>query len=166
VAAVAPQVDVHEPLLTVRETLEFAAACCVATHGAAEASEAERALRARLVDHVIDTLGLRECEGVIVGDAQARGPGRSPESEGQEDNGREGAAGEHAAGEGEGAAGREQGKEQRQGEAAEVAGREARDEEIGGAEKEGDGEQGEVQGEGGGERNESRARGGTAWPAR
>ena len=73
VAAVAPQVDVHEPLLTVRETLEFAAACCVATHGAAEASEAERALRARLVDHVIDTLGLRECEGVIVGDAQARG---------------------------------------------------------------------------------------------
>lgn len=73
VAAVAPQVDVHEPLLTVRETLEFAAACCVATHGAAEASEAERALRARLVNHVIDTLGLRECEGVIVGDAQARG---------------------------------------------------------------------------------------------
>ncbi len=66
VAAVAPQVDVHEPLLTVCETLEFAAACCVATHGAAEASEAERALRARLVDHVIDTLGLRECRRASV----------------------------------------------------------------------------------------------------
>ena len=73
VAAVAPQVDVHEPLLTVRETFEFAAACCIATPGAAEASEAERALRAHLVDHVIDTLGLRECEGVIVGNDQARG---------------------------------------------------------------------------------------------
>ena len=72
VAAVAPQVDVHEPLLTVRETFDFAAAAALAPLGAA-ASEAERALRARLVDHVIDTLGLRECESVVVGDAMTRG---------------------------------------------------------------------------------------------
>ena len=73
VAALAPQVDVHEPLLTVRETFEFAAACCLAPQSASASGEAELALRARVVDHVIDTLGLRECEAVLIGDAMTRG---------------------------------------------------------------------------------------------
>ena len=72
IAAFAPQVDVHEPLLTVRETLEFAAASCLADLPA-EASAAAVALRARLVDHVLDALELRECEGVILGDELKRG---------------------------------------------------------------------------------------------
>ena len=71
-AAFAPQIDIHEPLLTVRETLTFAAASCLAPLPS-EASAEEAALRAALVDHVIDTLELRECEHVILGDAMKRG---------------------------------------------------------------------------------------------
>ena len=69
---VAPQADVHEPLLTVTETLEFAANLCQAPLPATATPE-ERALREGLVGHVIDTLGLRECAGVPMGDANTRG---------------------------------------------------------------------------------------------
>jgi len=72
IATVAPQIDVHEPLLSVRESFEFAASCCLAPLGAA-ASDEEKALRAKLVDLVIDTLGLRECEAVAIGDDMTRG---------------------------------------------------------------------------------------------
>ena len=71
-AAFAPQFDIHEPLLTVRETLTFAAASCLAPLRA-DASDAERTLRRDLVDLVIDMLDLRECEGVVVGDEMRRG---------------------------------------------------------------------------------------------
>jgi ABC-type multidrug transport system ATPase subunit len=71
-AAFAPQIDIHEPLLTVRETLAFAAASCLAPLPA-DASPAEVALRDKLVDHVLDTLELRECEDVILGDELKRG---------------------------------------------------------------------------------------------
>jgi ABC-type multidrug transport system ATPase subunit len=39
----------------------------------AAASDEEKALRAKLVDLVIDTLGLRECEAVAIGDDMTRG---------------------------------------------------------------------------------------------
>ena len=64
VAALAPQVDVHEPLLTVRETLDFAVGCCLAP---------TFPLRATLAPLLIDTLGLAECADVPLGDAQVRG---------------------------------------------------------------------------------------------
>lgn len=69
-AAFAPQIDVHEPLLTVRETLNFAADSCLAP---LPAGDPGAALRAKLVDSVIDTLGLRECENVLIGDDMVRG---------------------------------------------------------------------------------------------
>ena len=72
IATVAPQVDVHEPLLTVRESFEFAAQCCLAPLGKTATVE-EKALREKLVDLVIDTLGLRECENVAIGDDMTRG---------------------------------------------------------------------------------------------
>lgn len=72
IAAVAPQLDVHEPLLFVRETFQFAADSALAPLPA-DASPAEKELRSKIVDHVIDTLGLRECENVIVGDELRRG---------------------------------------------------------------------------------------------
>jgi ABC-type multidrug transport system ATPase subunit len=71
-AGFAPQIDVHEPMLTVRETFEFAAASCLAPL-APDASAAERALRSSIVDHVMDALELRECENVILGNELARG---------------------------------------------------------------------------------------------
>lgn len=71
-AGFAPQIDVHEPLLTVRETFEFAAASCLAPLSS-DASAAERSLRSSLVDYVIDALELRECENVILGNELARG---------------------------------------------------------------------------------------------
>jgi len=67
VAAVAAQRDELEALLTVRETLQFAADSCLAPLPA-DAPPVARALRERLVDGVIDTLGLRECEHTAVGD--------------------------------------------------------------------------------------------------
>lgn len=64
VAAVAPQVDVHEPLLTVAETLSFAAACCLS---------AGHPLAASLPALLIDALGLAECADVKLGSEQVRG---------------------------------------------------------------------------------------------
>jgi hypothetical protein len=64
VAALAPQVDVHEPLLTVRETLDFAAACCLARG---------HPLAATLPALLIDALGLAECADVKLGSEQVRG---------------------------------------------------------------------------------------------
>ena len=72
IAAFAPQIDIHEPLLTVRETLAFAAASCLAPLPA-DASPEEVSLREKIVDHVLDTLELRECENVILGDELKRG---------------------------------------------------------------------------------------------
>jgi ABC-type multidrug transport system ATPase subunit len=72
IATVAPQIDVHEPLLSVRESFEFAAKCCLAPLGASATVE-EKNLREKLVDFVIDTLGLRECETVSIGDDMTRG---------------------------------------------------------------------------------------------
>jgi ABC-type multidrug transport system ATPase subunit/ABC-type multidrug transport system permease subunit len=71
-AGFAPQIDVHEPLLTVRETFEFAAASCLAPLPS-DATAAESSLRSSLVDFVIDALELRECENVILGNELARG---------------------------------------------------------------------------------------------
>ena len=71
-AGFAPQIDIHEPLLTVRETLEFAAASCLAPL-LPDASSAERLLRASIVDYVLDALELRECENVILGNELTRG---------------------------------------------------------------------------------------------
>jgi ABC-type multidrug transport system ATPase subunit len=71
-AGFAPQIDVHEPMLTVRETFDFAAASCLAPL-ATDASAAERSLRSNIVDYVIDALELRECENVILGNELARG---------------------------------------------------------------------------------------------
>ena len=64
VAALAPQVDVHEPLLTVQETLDFAVGCCASPL---------LPLRSELANLVIDTLGLRECADVKLGNEQVRG---------------------------------------------------------------------------------------------
>ena len=66
-ASFAPQKDIHEPLLTVRETLTFAASSCLAALSPS-ASAAEIKLRHDLVDMMLDMLELRECEGVILGD--------------------------------------------------------------------------------------------------
>jgi len=71
-AGFAPGIDVHEPLLTVRETFEFAAAS-LSCPLSSDASAAERSLRSSLVDYVIDALELRECENVILGNELARG---------------------------------------------------------------------------------------------
>lgn len=71
-ATMAPQLDIHEPLLTVTETFRFAAECCLAPLPA-NTTEVERNMRSSYVDDVIDMLGLRECQAVIVGNEQARG---------------------------------------------------------------------------------------------
>lgn len=71
-ATLAPQEDTHEALLTVTESLEFAASCTLADLPSG-ASSAELSLRKDLVSHVIDTLGLRECALVALGDGQTRG---------------------------------------------------------------------------------------------
>ena len=55
------QVDEHLPLLTVRETLDFANRCTSATPSTAR------------VDQVIALLGLEECENTILGNALIRG---------------------------------------------------------------------------------------------
>lgn len=68
VAAVAPQRDQHEPLLSVRETLQFAADSCLAS-GSLPAG----ATTAQLVDLTIEVLGLAECQHVNVGDELTRG---------------------------------------------------------------------------------------------
>lgn len=72
IAAMAPQVDVHEPLMSVKETFQFAVANCQADLPS-DATDTERELRGKMVEHVIDTLGLRECEATIVGDDLTRG---------------------------------------------------------------------------------------------
>jgi len=61
--AYAPQDDTHEPLLTVRETFDFAAASCLAAVGTAVLN----------VQTVIDVLGLAECENVVIGNDMTRG---------------------------------------------------------------------------------------------
>lgn len=70
--ALVHQSDVFEPLLTVRETLTFAAAAALAELPP-DASAAARALREGAVELVIDALGLRGCADVIVGDVLRRG---------------------------------------------------------------------------------------------
>lgn len=70
--AYAPQEDIHEPLLTVKETLAFAHANAFAALPA-DASERARAEAAGRVQTVIDILGLRECQDTIVGNDQIRG---------------------------------------------------------------------------------------------
>jgi ABC-type multidrug transport system ATPase subunit len=67
-----PQQDIHEPMLTVKETLTFAHATSIAPLPAT-ATAAEREARAKEVDHVIDRLGMHECANTIVGNSQVRG---------------------------------------------------------------------------------------------
>ena len=71
-AAYAPQIDDHFPLLTVRETLTFAHACANAPLPA-NAPAAATAAAKRAVDDIISVLGLTECENTMIGDAQTRG---------------------------------------------------------------------------------------------
>jgi len=81
------QRDKHYPLLTVKETLEFAHACCGGglskrdeqhfTNGTPEenkaALDAARAMFKHYPDIVIQQLGLDNCQNTIVGDAMTRG---------------------------------------------------------------------------------------------
>ncbi|KAE9036720.1 hypothetical protein PR003_g6956 [Phytophthora rubi] len=81
------QRDEHYPLLTVKETLEFAHACCggdlvnywesCLVHGTfdenAEALKAVRAMYQHYPELVIQQLGLENCENTVVGDAMLRG---------------------------------------------------------------------------------------------
>ena len=67
-----PPQDIHEPVLTVRETLQFAHSMSAAAP-APGAPEAQRAAYSRRVDEVIELLGLKECENTIVGNQQIRG---------------------------------------------------------------------------------------------
>ncbi|POM57540.1 ABC Superfamily, partial [Phytophthora palmivora] len=81
------QRDKHYPSLTVKETLEFAHACCGGglpardeqhfTNGTPEenfaALEAARAMFKHYPDIVIQQLGLDNCQNTIVGDAMTRG---------------------------------------------------------------------------------------------
>ena len=81
------QRDKHYPLLTVKETLEFAHACCGGglskrdedhlINGSPEenkaALEAARAMYKHYPDIVIQQLGLDNCQNTIVGDAMIRG---------------------------------------------------------------------------------------------
>ncbi|OWZ08177.1 ABC transporter, partial [Phytophthora megakarya] len=79
------QRDKHYPSLTVKETLEFAHACCGGglpardeqhyTHGTPEENKAalDRAMFRHYPDIVIQQLGLDNCQNTIVGDAMTRG---------------------------------------------------------------------------------------------
>uniref|UniRef100_A0AAV1U8R7 ABC transporter domain-containing protein n=1 Tax=Peronospora matthiolae TaxID=2874970 RepID=A0AAV1U8R7_9STRA len=81
------QRDKHYPLLTVKETLEFAHACCGGglskrdeqhlINGSPEenkaALDAARAMFKHYPDIVIQQLGLENCQNTIVGDAMTRG---------------------------------------------------------------------------------------------
>jgi len=71
-AAYAPQEDVQEPLLTVRETLTLAHLLASARIPDAAPAHVREEHAAR-VDAVIDVLGLRECEHTIVGSVAIRG---------------------------------------------------------------------------------------------
>lgn len=68
----APQVDVHAPFLTVKETLAFADASCNSALPRDASTPALAAAAAR-VERIIAILGLKECENTIVGDNQVRG---------------------------------------------------------------------------------------------
>ncbi|KAK1939953.1 Pleiotropic drug resistance protein 3 [Phytophthora citrophthora] len=81
------QRDKHFPMLTVKETLEFAHKFCGDTlskdkqeqlsHGSAqenqEALESTKALFAHYPDVILQQLGLKNCQDTIVGDAMTRG---------------------------------------------------------------------------------------------
>ncbi|KAG6954537.1 hypothetical protein JG688_00012292 [Phytophthora aleatoria] len=81
------QRDKHFPMLTVKETLEFAHKFCGSTlskhnedllnQGSAqenqEALEAAKAMFAHYPDVILQQLGLKNCQGTIVGDAMTRG---------------------------------------------------------------------------------------------
>lgn len=72
------QVDVHMPVLTVRETFEFAVRHSNADVALLHPPSKEDAtplttLQARKVDLMIDLLGLRECADTLVGDGALRG---------------------------------------------------------------------------------------------
>lgn len=71
-ATLVHQHDVFEPLLTVRETLRFAAESCLLALPVG-ASPALVELRASITEHVLDVLGLHDCADVIVGDELRRG---------------------------------------------------------------------------------------------
>jgi ABC-type cobalamin/Fe3+-siderophores transport system ATPase subunit len=71
-AAYAPQEDLHEPLLTVRETFEIAHALST-PRPPADAPAAVHAEWSARVDSVIDVLGLRECQNTLIGNEQIRG---------------------------------------------------------------------------------------------
>ncbi|KAG7399958.1 hypothetical protein PHYBOEH_007478 [Phytophthora boehmeriae] len=82
-----PQRDKHNPELTVKETLEFAHACCGSeispqdearfAHGTSEDNKeavvAAQAMVKHLPDVVIQQLGLQNCQNTILGDAMIRG---------------------------------------------------------------------------------------------
>jgi ABC-type branched-subunit amino acid transport system ATPase component len=70
--AYAPQTDEHEPLLTVRETLQFAFTIFNAVLPN-EGSDESRAELAGRVDHIIDILHLRHCQNTLIGTAEIRG---------------------------------------------------------------------------------------------
>jgi len=67
-----PQQDIHEPMLTVKETLSFAHSTSIAPLPPT-ATPAEREARGKEVDHVIERLGMGECANTIVGNSQVRG---------------------------------------------------------------------------------------------
>jgi ABC-type multidrug transport system ATPase subunit/ABC-type multidrug transport system permease subunit len=76
-ATFAPQEDIHEPLLTVRETFQFAHDSCAADPaalgGGASSSPDLVAEHAGRVDRVLDVLGLREAENTMIGNEMVRG---------------------------------------------------------------------------------------------
>jgi ABC-type multidrug transport system ATPase subunit len=71
-AAYAPQEDLHEPLLTVRETFQLAHETST-PRPPADAPAATLSEWESRVDSVIDVLGLRECESTVVGNVAIRG---------------------------------------------------------------------------------------------
>ena len=70
--AYAPQSDAHEPLFTVRETLEFVHRGATQRPSRGATPDVVAAYDGK-VDAVIDVLGLKECEHTVVGNEMLRG---------------------------------------------------------------------------------------------
>ncbi|RYY31517.1 ATP-binding cassette domain-containing protein [archaeon] len=67
----APQVDIHEPLLTVRETFDFLHS--VSAYVPPHATEEQRAEIHSRVERTVSVLQLEDCVNTVIGNTQVRG---------------------------------------------------------------------------------------------